>query len=248
MLRLNQVSAEVSGKMLLSPLSVTLDTPCCVGIIGANGAGKSTLLKTIGQNIAYQGEVLWQNQPLAALSEPQRAACMAFMPQHSQMAFALSVQEIVEMGVMMHPQLKNKNAVVHQAMAQFEITELKAQNYLHLSGGEKQRVHAARVWAQIQATDVPKLVLLDEPTSALDLKHQHFFLQHTQQLAQKHIVLIVLHDLNLVSRYCDKLLLLRRGELINFGDTKTLMTAQTIHALYDYHAEVFEHNNRIHIS
>ncbi|MBE2898670.1 ATP-binding cassette domain-containing protein [Pasteurellaceae bacterium 20609_3] len=248
MLKLNQVSAEVSGKMLLSPLSVTLDAPCCVGIIGANGAGKSTLLKTIGQNIAHKGEITWREMALSKMNEAQRAQHMAFMPQHSQMAFALSVQEIVEMGVMMHPRVKNKSAVVDHALAQFEITALKQQNYLHLSGGEKQRVHAARVWAQIQGSHTPKLVLLDEPTSALDLKHQHHFLTLTQALAKTHVVLIVLHDLNLVSRYCDKLLLLRRGELVGLGETKALMTAQTIHALYDYRAEVFEHNNRIHIS
>ncbi|MBE2894251.1 ATP-binding cassette domain-containing protein [Spirabiliibacterium falconis] len=248
MLSLNQVSVTIGNKCLLQSLSFSVTQPCCIGIIGANGAGKSTLLKTIGQNIAYQGNILWNDHALKHLNEHQRATQMAFMPQHSQMAFALSVKDIVEMGVMMHHGLKNPSAVIDRVLAQFDITHLKDQNYLHLSGGEKQRVHAARVWAQIQATEQPKLVLLDEPTSALDLKHQHHFLHCTQALARQHIVLIVLHDLNLVSRYCDQLLLLKHGMLCGFGATDTLMNADTIHTLYDYKAEVFEHNNRIHIS
>lgn len=244
MLVLEHLAIQLSQQTLLTDSCLTLTTGQCVGILGANGAGKSTLLKTLGQHLPYQGKIYWQQQNLAQLNWQQRAKKLVFMPQHSQLNFAFKVKEIVEMGLMMYPSLETKHrlALINQVMQLFEINHLANSNYLRLSGGEKQRVQASRTWLQILASSEEKLVLLDEPTSALDLKHQHSFLQATQQLAKQHLVLIVLHDLNLAARYCDHLILMKTGQALSYGSTEQMLTTANIQDLYGYQAEI----HRIH--
>lgn len=246
MLELQNFGIKIGQTTILHPFNLTLRVGQCIGILGANGSGKSTLLKAIGQNIAYQGNLFFQQQNLANYSIPQRANLLAFMPQHSSLNFAFSVVEIVQMGVMMYQLAPDiEQSLINQAMQAFDITKLAYCDYLKLSGGEKQRVHAARTWVQVLGSDTTKIIMLDEPTSALDLKYQHQLLQQTKLLANQHLVLIVLHDLNLASRYCDHLLLLEKGRFFAFGETKQVLTAENIRYLYDYPAEVYSYQEQL---
>lgn len=249
MLHISDLHASVGKKLLLRDLQLQLQSGNCIGIIGANGAGKSSLLKAIGQDLRYQGTICWQRQNLTQLSPKQLAEQVVFLPQHSNLNFAFQVQEIVEMGLI-NPLLSKteETTILQQAIADFDLTHLQQHNYLHLSGGEKQRVHSARIWAQINSSDTRKIVLLDEPTSALDLKHQHVFLQLAQKLAaEKHLVILVLHDLNLAARYCNQLLLLHQGQILDYGDTTAMLTAKNIAILYDYQTEVYRHQNQLRV-
>ena len=128
-------------------------------------------------------------------------------------------------------------------MEQFDIAHLSKQNYLHLSGGEKQRVHAARVWSQLYYPNDQdtRLLLLDEPTSALDLRHQHQLLGLAKAFAgQGNLVLATLHDLNLAARYCDYLVLLHGAKVIAQGQPKAVLTPENIQTAYGYQAQVLE--------
>ncbi|KGQ71099.1 hypothetical protein A1D23_07465 [Chelonobacter oris] len=249
MLKIEGLHVQCKQKTLLTVMDLEIEAGNCVGVLGANGAGKSTLLKSIGQDMRYQGKITWQQHNLAGCQTEKLAQKLVFMPQHSLLNFAFRVQEIIEMGFFMHALTKTEQqAVLTEVAAKFGLTALLQQNYLHLSGGEKQRVQAARIWAQISGSAQSKLILLDEPTSALDLKYQHIFLQQARQLSlQRHLVLIVLHDLHLAARYCNRVLLLHDGKPFRYGDTTDMMTADNIYALYGHHVEVYRHENGIRI-
>ncbi|WP_066114275.1 ATP-binding cassette domain-containing protein [Gallibacterium salpingitidis] len=247
MLLLDQLAITIQGKTLIHPFQLQLELGQSVAILGANGAGKSTLLKAIGQDIAYTGKIYWQGQNLASLSLTELSKQVIFMPQQTTLSFAFAVKDIVQMGCQMYDlSCQEINALISQALSLFDIEHLAEQNYLLLSGGEKQRVQAARVWVQILATPTPKLVLLDEPTSALDLKHQHILLAQVQALTeQRHTVLIVLHDLNLASRYCHKLLLLQAKQLLTCDSPEKALTQQNIQLTYQYDAEIYQKSGKV---
>ncbi|WP_434778774.1 heme ABC transporter ATP-binding protein [Neisseria sp. Ec49-e6-T10] len=242
MLAFEQVSISYGTKPIIHSLSLNLSAGQCIGLLGANGAGKSTLLKAISQEIHYKGAIQWQAQNLKSFADDKRAKTMGFLPQHSGLSFAFTAYEVVMLGRMMHSTSNQRNReIVEDIMAKFDVLRLAKQSYLQLSGGEKQRVHAARVLAQLVDEDLKqaKILLLDEPTSALDLKHQHQLLSMAQQYAQKgHLVLVTLHDLNLAARYCTQLLLLSNGQLIANGTAQDVLTIEHIQAAYDYTASI----------
>ncbi|TNH06967.1 heme ABC transporter ATP-binding protein [Testudinibacter sp. TR-2022] len=251
MLEISRLQLVIGKKILLNDINLNLKCGHCIGILGANGAGKSSLLKAIGQDLPYTGRILWQQKPLASFSARELAENMVFLPQHSSLNFAFTVQEVIELGLIHHQQHLSRSQqqrLLAQVSTDFELSDLQQQNYLKLSGGEKQRVHAARSWLQILSSPTPKIVLLDEPSSALDLKHQHDLLQQAVKLAEtQHLVLIVLHDLNLAARYCDCLLLLQQGNLFGYGTTADMLTAQNIDELYHYQTEVYQYKNQLRI-
>lgn len=242
MLNFEHLSINLGQKPIVNNLTLELPIKKCIGLLGANGAGKSTLLKAISQELTYQGSICWQGRNLANVPVSDRAKTMGFLTQHSYLNFAFSVEEVVLLGRMMHNTSNHENEkIVQELMVLFEIDHLAKNNYVLLSGGEKQRVHAARVWAQLyeEQKTKDKILLLDEPTSALDLKHQHLLLNQARIFAQaNNIVIIVVHDLNLAARYCDHLLLLHDGHIIAQGAAPDVLTRENIKIVYDYDAKI----------
>ncbi len=248
MLCFEHLSIRFGQKAIIHDLQLNLANKQCVGLLGANGAGKSTLLRAISQEIAYQGRVLWQKKDLADDSATDLARKMSFLPQQNHLSFAFCAEEVVLLGRMMHATGNKENKrIVAQIMAQFDIAHLAQDNYLQLSGGEKQRVHAARVWAQLyEEKTTEKILLLDEPTSALDLKHQHLLLNQARVCADEgNLVIVSVHDLNLAARYCDQLLLLHEGRILVQGKPDEVLTPQTINTVYAYQASVFMQGDQL---
>ncbi len=244
MLNLDQLTVAFGDKTILNQLNLNLSGGQCVGLIGANGAGKSTLFKAISQEIGYEGTAHWQTHDLKACSTQALARLMGVLPQTNHLTFPFTVEEVVLLGRMMHSTSNKENkAVALMMMEKFDIVHLAGQNYMHLSGGEKQRVHAARVWCQLYYPDdqIPRVLLLDEPTSALDLRHQHQLLAVARDYAQQgNLVLTTLHDLNLAARYCDYLVLLHEAKIIAQGQPKTVLIPENIQKAYGYQAQVIE--------
>lgn len=128
-----------------------------------------------------------------------------------------------------------------QALESVGMLALRNRLYTTLSGGEQQRVHLARVLAQLwdAPADAPRYLFLDEPTSNLDLKHQHAVLHLARAWAQAGTaVLVVLHDLNLALRYTDVALLLRGGRSAGFGPAAAMLTPARIRHVFDVEAEL----------
>ena len=242
MLVAERLSIRFGQNTIIHDMQLDLSSKQCIGLLGANGAGKSTLLRAISQEIVYQGCISWQGKNLADYSTLALARVMGFLPQQNYLGFAFTAEEVVLLGRMMHDTSNKENLrIVAHIMAQFDITHLSVKNYLQLSGGEKQRVHAARVWAQLYETEekIAKILLLDEPTSALDLKHQHLLMAQAKEYAvDNNIVIVTVHDLNLAARYCDHLLLLHEGKLLVQGTATEVLTPEYIKIVYGYNAKV----------
>lgn len=163
--------------------------------------------------------MLLDQRELAQWEGMQRAQRLAVLPQASSLDFAFRVEEVVGLGRLPHQTGRSRDAqIVSAALAAADVGHLRDRSYLALSGGERQRVHLARVLAQLWPGQEGQSLLLDEPTSALDPLHQHVTLQAIRAFAEQGVaVLVILHDLNLAARYCDRVLLLEGAALILWG-------------------------------
>lgn len=220
-----------------------------LGVLGPNGAGKSTLLTALsGELVPSAGDVLLKGRVLADWPDVERARRLAVLPQISTLSFAFRVADVVAMGRLPHHTGRRADAaIVDAALAAADAEHLAARNYLELSGGERQRVHLARVLAQLWPGGPDQVLLLDEPTSMLDPSHQHSMLQAIRRFAaQGGAVLVILHDLNLAARYCDRLLLLKDGSSYTEGAVEEVLRADPLRAVFGLDVLVQRHPERGH--
>jgi len=245
-LSVNNVSvhSDTQNHLLLENASCTIERGEILGIIGPNGAGKSTLLSAITEDIEYSGEInIHQVSDVPNL----RARQVAVLPQLSLLNFPFRVFEVVNLARIPHQTgIKRDTDIIGQALDMMDIGFLKNRLYTELSGGEKQRVQLARAFAQIwREEDSPngqRLLLLDEPTTALDLGHQQDLMKAIQQFAKKGVaVAMVLHDINLASRYCDKLLALLCSQTLAYGSVDDVVTTENVKRLFGIDAQIISH-------
>jgi iron complex transport system ATP-binding protein len=229
---------------ILHDVSAEVGRGHIVGILGPNGSGKTTLLRVLsGTRAPTAGQVLLDDTPLHRLSRRAIAQRIAVVPQETQLAFDYTVIEMVLMG--RHPHLglfqlegPHDLAIAHDALRATGTDRLAPRQFNTLSGGEKQRVVIASALAQ--SADV---LLLDEPTASLDLAYQLEVATLLTRLNRERGVTIAIstHDLNLAASVCDQLVLLRHGAVIAAGPTRTVLTRETIRALYDVDADIHRH-------
>lgn len=205
-----------------------------LGLVGPNGSGKTTLLRAMNGLLApSSGTVLLEGRNLAALSPRQIAAAVGTVPQRAGPGFGFAVREIVMMGRFPHlPRLVNETpadlAAVHQAMEQTRIAYLADRSVDRLSGGEFQRVLLARALAQ-----QPRVLLLDEPTAHLDVRFQLEMMDLLDGLRGDRLTIVAaLHDLNLASLYCDRLVLLHQGKISAIGSPHQVLTPEHLSRVY----------------
>jgi iron complex transport system ATP-binding protein len=214
-------------KNILLPLSLQLTAGEMVGIIGPNGAGKTSLIQCILQQItSYQGDIFFQNINIKHLSRQYLAQHIAVVSQRNESVFKLTVYDVVRMGLMPHKRLfsfdnKQDKHLINDALQKTDLTSLAQQNFHALSGGEQQRVLIARALVQ-----KAKLLILDEPTNHLDVYYQHQILQLISDL--KLTVLMSIHDLNLASQYCPRILLLSQGKLLADGKSSSVLQPELL--------------------
>lgn len=247
MLKINNISYSVRQKIILQKVNCEIKKGEILAVIGPNGAGKSTLIKTISGECKAEGEVIWKGQNIKDYNSKTIAKQRAILTQQIGMSFDFPVSDIVLMG--RYPHFKNKPtkgdiAIVQEAIQFAGIEHLVDRKYVNLSGGEKQRVQAARVFAQVigENKDEPKLLLLDEPLNNLDVQHQHILLSRVEEfVAQGNVALIVMHDLNLASQFASKVLLLKEGKQLGFGLPEEIIKERTISECYCLDAKVCQH-------
>lgn len=206
-----------------------------VGIVGPNGAGKSTLFKLISKLISpWQGEINFAGANLADIPLQQLVKKVAVIPQILEVPFSFTVEEFVLMGRFPHlgrfQRLKgNDYQIIDDALKAADVLHLKTRRFFELSGGEKQRVVLAQGFAQ-----QPEFLLLDEPTAHLDITHQVGILDLIQRLNKRNslTVMVVLHDLNLASEYCDRIILLKGGQIFKEGIPSQVLTFDNIEKVY----------------
>jgi len=220
-----------------------------LGVIGPNGSGKSSLLKLLTKLIQpQQGNIQLFGVELAAMSRESIARQIAYMPQDLTFDFPFSVVDMVLMGRypyrrgglwnMVGWERREDLVVVEEAMAMTDLAHLANRMVGTLSAGERQRVLLARALAQ-----QPRVLLLDEPTAHLDLNHQldvcRIFMQVHERLRMT--VVLVSHDINLASQYCDRIMVMKQGKVMCIGTPCEVVQTQVLTDVYGCHVLVDAH-------
>ncbi len=241
MLETRGVWVEAGSHVLLKNVDVAVAPGRITVLIGPNGAGKTTLLRVLSGEIApSRGDARLDGEPLRAFSAAELARRRAVVPQASAVSFPFTVREVVMLGVTV-PGFSLSDAVVHQrveaALDAVGLMPFADRFYPTLSGGERQRVHIAGAICQLAAgargQAETRCLLLDEPTASLDLAHQGQVLAVMRRQAdQGHVVLAILHDLNLAAAIADHLVLLAAGRVTSAGPPKEVLRDDVLSASY----------------
>ncbi|GAB3908022.1 heme ABC transporter ATP-binding protein [Larkinella knui] len=253
MLEVQHISHQINRKVLLDDVSLAVWPGELVAVVGANGAGKSTLLKTFSRELSpTQGQVLLDKKPIGQFSALELARRRAVLAQQNPLAFEFSVYELVMMGRYPHFEGQPRPedlAIVDYALERTGISQLAGRAVPTLSGGEQQRVHLAKILAQLMSSedinrpDVPirqsRYLLLDEPTTGLDFYYQHSLLEVASELTRRgYGVVAILHDLNLVMQYAHKVLLLKEGKALAFGKPAAILTTESIRQAFNLSVQI----------
>ncbi len=249
MLRVENLQISRGRKTVLADVTLDLLPGEVLGVLGPNGAGKSTLLGALcGELHPEHGKVWLGQQALRDWSGSQRAQRLAVLPQTSTLDFAFRVEEVVGMGRLPYQTGRMRDdEIIDAALQAADVAHLSGRSYLALSGGERQRVHLARVLAQLWPGEEGQTLLLDEPTSMLDPLHQHTTLQTIRTFADRGAaVLVILHDLNLAARYCDRILLLDGGRPHALDTPVRVLRPEPLKAVFGLDVLVQPHPERGH--
>ena len=241
-INIEKLNYSYGKKEVLKELSLNIDENKLTGIIGPNGCGKSTLAKNIIRYINGKFEYFKiMDIDIRQLSHKKIAQLISYIPQKSTIISNISVFDYVLLG--RFPLLKNSwdnysekdYEIVENNISLLNIEELRDRNVETLSGGELQKVLLARALAQ-----EAKILLLDEPTSALDLNNAVEFMKILKNISiQKEIsVIIIIHDLNLASLFCDSLIILKDGKFVEKGSPKEVINEKNIKSIYNLDCKV----------
>jgi iron complex transport system ATP-binding protein len=243
-LEANDISVTFGDNKVLENVSFSVERGSLVGLVGANGSGKSSLLRSVlGIINSPTGNVVVDDQLTTEMTPRQIASKIAYAPQGAEIHWMLPVERLVAIGRTPHIAAWSKTTSADQAIIEnaLEVTDMLA--FRHriastLSGGEKARALLARSIA----VGAPYL-LADEPVAALDPYHQLQVLDILKAMSQKdHGIVIVLHDLSLAQRYCDKIFLLHDGQVLAEGTPDEVFTDQRLEQAYGVRMARSEHN------
>ena len=246
-INIEKLNYSYGKKEVLKELSLDIDENKLTGIIGPNGCGKSTLAKNIIKYINGKFESFKiMDIDIRELSHKKIAQLISYIPQKSTIISNISVFDYVLLG--RFPLLKNSwdnysekdYEIVENNINLLNIKELRDRNVETLSGGELQKALLARALAQ-----EAKILLLDEPTSALDLNNAVEFMKILKNISiKKNIsVIIIIHDLNLASLFCDSLIILKDGRFIEKGSPKEVINEANIKSVYNLDCKVCYNEN-----
>ncbi|MCX5687164.1 MAG: ABC transporter ATP-binding protein [Candidatus Omnitrophica bacterium] len=235
MLKFKNISSGYNNIKVLKDISFDIAKGDFTGIIGPNGSGKTTLLRAATKIIKpFKGEIFLEEKNLANMPLKELATVMAVVPQNTAFMFPFRVIDVVLMG--RTPYVKRFGfesrkdlKIVLEALEFVDALHLKDRFIDELSGGERQRVIIAKAIAQ-----EPRILLLDEPTTHLDISHQVQIFDLLRRMNKESGLTIVsiLHDLNLASDYCDKLILLNNGTIKSKGAPSEVLDYKTIEEVY----------------
>ncbi len=242
-IQLKNLNLTLGKRTILKDISAQFKAGELTVLLGPNGTGKSSLLKLITNEYPSEGEVHFFGEHANNWKPKLLAKHLGVLPQSSSLTFNFSVKEVVELGgIPLSSSTEQIEAIAKQNMLTTDVFHLADRSYPSLSGGEKQRVHLARVLTQLSQSDKKKILLLDEPTSALDLSHQHQTLLLAKRLVNEGAaVIIVMHDLNLAAQYADRVMILNNGFIAADGSPWEVLTQENIAEIYNWKVEVIPH-------
>ncbi len=229
-LTVENLSVTLGEKKIVDGTSFALSPGEIVGMIGPNGAGKSTALRGIlGLIAAEAARIDIDGRDVRTLSPRERAKLIAYLPQARDVHWPISAHTLVALGRTPHgdQEAPSGEAAIIRALEQTDATQFAGRDVRTLSGGELARVLLARAFA----VEAPVL-LADEPLASLDPGHQLQVMEHLKAAAKTSSVLIVMHDLALAARYCDRLYLLDKGRVMASGPASEVMASPALEAAF----------------
>ncbi|MGG7164419.1 ABC transporter ATP-binding protein [Clostridium ihumii] len=240
-IRTEDIKVNIGSLDILKGIDINVDNKEFVGIIGPNGSGKSTFLKCIYRILKpSSGIVKLDDKSIKDLTIKETARKMAVVAQHNHYNFDFSVKEIVLMGRSPHKKAMERDneedyKIMEDSLKRVDMLSFKDRSFSTLSGGEQQRIILARALAQ--KTDC---LILDEPTNHLDIKYQLQLMSIVKSLNVE--VISAIHDLNIAAMYCDKIYVLKNGEVVAYGNPKEILTPKLIKEVYEVDAIVNENS------
>ena len=243
MIEVNKLSFSYGNKKILNNISFKIFENDRLCIIGPNGSGKTTLLKSLCNILDFQGSIFIENKNIKDIEVYKT---VAFMSQISEIYFDYSVFDTVMLGryssfkdkIFSIPDKKDKEIVL-ECLERLKIIHLKDKSINELSGGELQKVFLARVFAQN-----PKVILMDEPANHLDLNSQIELIYNLKEWASKDLrcIIAVMHDINNVFNFANKILLLDKGENLYFGDYENF-NLELLNKIYNVNVAEYMRNS-----
>lgn len=248
-IKAEDIKVNIGEKNILKGINIDVDNKEFIGIIGPNGSGKSTFLKCLYKTLKpSSGIIKLDDINMTNISTKNSAKKMAVVAQHNYYDFDFKVEDIVLMGRSPHKKMMERDSkrdydIVNEALEKVDMIKLKDRNFNTLSGGEQQRIILARALAQ--QTDC---LILDEPTNHLDIKYQLQLMNTVKNLNIE--VIAAIHDLNIALMYCDKIYVLKDGNIVSFGAPKEVLTKELIRDVYEVDAVINrdEQENIVNIS
>lgn len=243
MIKVRNISFSYGKTQVLKDISFDVQKKECIAVLGNNGAGKSTLITCLNRiKNPDTGSLHIVNKDISKMSRNEMAKNISYVAQKTELEH-YTVYDTVLLG--RKPYIKwgissEDLRICDEMLELVGMSSFKLKYINELSGGEVQKVMLARALVQ-----QPNLLLLDEPTSNLDPKNQYEMMELVRTIArEKDIsVLIVIHDLNLALRYCDKFLFIKDGLVYSFGDNSTV-TEEVLEDVYDIQTKLVKVEGR----
>ncbi|MCI8466100.1 MAG: ABC transporter ATP-binding protein [Lachnospiraceae bacterium] len=236
-LQVRQLNYQIDKTPILKDIFLEIQEGEFVGLVGPNGCGKSTLLKAIYKTYKPERDrVFVDGKDICGLGPREMAREVAVMAQENSVEFDLEVMDMVMYGRYSHRKFfegekKEDREICLHFIQEVGLEGYEHRSYLSLSGGEKQRVLLAR--ALVQGSG---LIVLDEPTNHLDVRFQYLIMQTLKK--QDVTVFSSIHDLNLAAMYCDRILLMDQGQIIESGTPKEVITVENIDRIFGVRAQI----------
>lgn len=234
MIEIRDLTYHVKDRTIIRDFELSMDKGQFVSVIGANGAGKSTLLRLIaGELRPSRGRIDIAGKAVSAYTMKELAGFRAYLHQSNFMEIPFRVEEVVSMGRYLKAGPRpDEERIIDECLHICSLTAIRNRSIRQLSGGEQQRVHLARVLAQLWDAG-SGILLLDEPISSMDIQYQHLTLAIAKAFSRVgFLVIAVLHDLNLAAQYSDQVLMMKAGKKIEFGRPPSVMTKPHIQSVF----------------
>jgi len=244
MIRAEHISFRYGNRdQVLEDISFALEPGHFLAVLGNNGVGKSTLLKCLNRILhAESGSFLMDGEDIFTMSHREIARRIAFVAQ-SVPDTQMTVYDAVLLGrkpYMTFGFSAEDHRIAQEMLRTMDLEAMKGRFLNELSGGERQKVMLARAMVQ-----QPRLLLLDEPTSSLDIRNQYQVLQIAREFCftQGKTAIVVIHDINLALRFCDRFLLMKEGKIYRYGDS-TCLDRTALREIYGVQGTVEEIRGR----